>query len=76
MFMLMAGGGIQGGQVVGRSDDKATLPASEDEGFSPDDAAATFYHNLGIDHTKEYHSSIGRPITIVRDGRVIKQLFA
>ena len=76
MFMLMAGGGIRGGQVVGRSDDKATLPASEDEGFSPDDAAATFYHNLGVDHTKEYHSNTGRPITIVRDGQVIKPLFS
>lgn len=76
MFMLMAGGGIRGGQVVGRSDEKATLPASEDEGFSPDDAAATFFHNLGIDHTKEYHTNTGRPITIVRDGSVIRPLFA
>ena len=76
MFMLMAGGGIRGGQVVGRSDEKATLPASEDEGFRPDDAAATFYHNLGIDHTQEYHTSTGRPITIVRDGQVIRELFA
>ncbi len=73
MFMLMAGGGIRGGQVVGQSDDKATLPAAE--GYSPDDAAATFYHNLGIDHTKEYHTSTGRPITIVRDGSVIRKLF-
>ena len=73
MFMLMAGGGVRGGQVVGESDDKATLPASK--GFSPDDAAATFYQNLGIDHTKEYHSNTGRPITIVRGGSVIEELF-
>jgi hypothetical protein len=74
MFMLMAGGGIRGGQVVGRSDDRATQPA--DEGFTPDDAAATFYHNLGIDFTQEYHTATGRPITIVRDGQVIRELFA
>ena len=74
MFMLMAGGGIRGGQVVGESDDKATLPASA--GISPGDAAATFYHTLGIDFTKEYHTSIGRPITIVRDGSVIRKLFS
>lgn len=73
MFMLMAGGGIRGGRVVGESDDKATLPAAA--GFSPDDAAATFYHNLGIDHTREYYSKTGRPITIVRDGKVIDKLF-
>jgi hypothetical protein len=74
MFMLMAGGGIRGGQVVGKSDDKATLPAST--GYSPDDAAASFYHNLGIDHTKEYHSNTGRPITIVRNGTVIEDLLS
>jgi uncharacterized protein (DUF1501 family) len=74
MFMLLAGGGIRGGQVVGRSDDKATLP--DGDGFSPDDVAATFYHSLGIDHTKEYHTNTGRPITIVRDGRIIRELFS
>ncbi|MCA9174578.1 MAG: DUF1501 domain-containing protein [Planctomycetales bacterium] len=74
MFMLMAGGGIRGGQVVGESDDKATMP--KNEAISPDDAAATFYHALGIDHTKEYHTDTGRPITIVRDGNVIKELIS
>ncbi len=74
MFMLMAGGAVRGGQVVGASDDKATAP--KNEGYSPDDVASSFYYNLGIDHTKEYHSDTGRPITIVRDGNVIRPLFA
>jgi hypothetical protein len=74
MFMLMAGGGIRGGQVVGESDDTASLPRNE--ALTPDDAAASFYHALGIDHTKEYHSGTGRPITLVRDGKVIAPLFA
>jgi hypothetical protein len=74
MFMLMAGGRVRGGQVVGESDDKATGP--KHSGFSPDDVAASFYHNLGIDHTQEYHTNTGRPITIVRDGSVIRQLFS
>ena len=72
MFMLMAGGGVKGGQVIGESDEKGTLPA-DGVGFSPDDAAASFYHNLGIDYTKEYDA--GRPITIVRNGNVIPELF-
>jgi uncharacterized protein (DUF1501 family) len=72
MFMLMAGGGVRGGQVLGESDETASAP--KHEGFSPDDVAATFYHTLGIDHTKEYHTNTGRPITIVRDGHVIKKL--
>lgn len=74
MFMLMAGGGVRGGQVIGESNDDATLPASK--GYSPDDVAASFYRNLGVDFTKEYHSNTGRPITIVRDGHVIEELFA
>lgn len=74
MFMLLAGGGIPGGRALGRSDDKATLPA--DNGFTPDDVAASFYQALGIDHTKEYHTNTGRPITIVRNGTVIRDLFA
>lgn len=74
MFMLMGGGGVKGGQVLGESDETASLP--KHEGYSPDDVAATFYHTLGIDHTKEYHSNTGRPITIVRDGKIIKKLLA
>jgi uncharacterized protein (DUF1501 family) len=74
MFMLLAGGSILGGQAVGESDDKATLP--EAEGFTPSDVAASYYHNLGIDPAGEFHTSTGRPITIVRDGTVIRQLFS
>jgi uncharacterized protein (DUF1501 family) len=74
MFMLMAGGNVRGGQVLGQSDENAMQPA--EKGFSPDDVAASFYQNLGIDHTKEYHSSTGRPITIVRDGSPIRELYS
>lgn len=74
MFMLIGGGGIRGGQVLGESDETASAP--KNDGFSPDDVAATFYHTLGIDHTKEYHTNTGRPITIVRDGHVIEKLFS
>lgn len=74
MFMLMAGGGVRGGQVIGESDDKATMPLND--AISPDDVAASFYHALGIDHTKEYHTNTGRPIMIVRDGQVVSKLFS
>jgi hypothetical protein len=75
MFVLLAGGGIRGGQVLGASDEKAMGPASGD-GISPDNVAATFYHNLGIDPAKEYRTNTGRPIAIVRYGTPIKELFA
>ncbi len=74
MFMLMAGGGMKGGQVIGESDDTAAGPRHE--GLKPDDAAASFYYSLGIDPAKEYHTETGRPITLVRDGSVIPQLFS
>jgi len=75
MFMLMSGGGVIPGRVLGESDEKATLPKDE-KGYSPDDVAASLYHTLGIDHTQEYHSATGRPITVVRNGTVIPELFA
>ena len=74
MFMLMAGGGVRGGQALGKSNADATLP--ESKGYSPDDVAASFLSTLGINHTKEYHTDTGRPIMIVRDGHLIPELFA
>lgn len=74
MFMLMGGGPIAGGQVIGESDEKAAGP--KHEAIKPEDAAASFYQSLGIDHRKEYQTSIGRPISIVRDGDIINDLLA
>lgn len=74
MFMLMAGGGVKPGQVIGASDEKGLGPVGM--GHTPDNVAASFYHNLGIDPKKEYHTSTGRPVMIVRDGKVIPELFA
>jgi len=74
MFMLMAGGKVRGGQVIGQSDSTAAGPANES--ISPSDVAASFYHNLGIDPKQEFQTETGRPITLVRDGNVIPQLFA
>jgi Protein of unknown function (DUF1501) len=74
MFMLMAGGGVRGGQVIGESDDTAAGPRHE--AITPDDVAATFYHNLGIDPATEFDTSTGRPITLVRDGKIIQQIFS
>ncbi len=75
MFVLMAGGGVKGGQVIGASDEKAMGPASGD-GITPDDVAASFYHSLGINPSKEFRTPTGRPVSIVRYGKVIEGLFA
>lgn len=73
MFMLMAGGNVRGGQVIGASDATASGPANE--AIRPDDVAASFYHNLGIDPQLEFQTETGRPITLVRDGKVLSDLF-
>jgi uncharacterized protein (DUF1501 family) len=72
MFCLLAGGGIKGGQVVGESDAKGEGP--KEKAITPDDVAATFYQTLGIDHTKEYRTPSGRPVMIVRYGKVVPEL--
>jgi hypothetical protein len=74
MFCLLAGGGVKGGQVIGESDAKGEGP--KEKPITPDDVAATFYRTLGIDHTKEYHTPSGRPVMIVRYGKVISELLA
>lgn len=74
MFCLLAGGGMNGGQIVGESDETAAGPKSE--AILPDDVAATFYQSLGIDSTKEYHTPSGRPVMIVRHGKPLPQLWS
>ena len=74
MCALMAGGAIQGGQVVGESDSQAAEPAGQ--AYSPDDLAASFFHNLGIDPRTEFQTNVGRPIMLVRDGKPIAPLFS
>ncbi len=69
MFALLAGAGTTGGQVIGASDATAAEPAGTV--ITPDDLAATFYHTLGIDPHREYHTDSGRPLQLIRDGQVL-----
>ena len=73
MFALMAGGDIRGGQVIGETDAKAAEP--KNESVSPEDLAASFFQNIGIDPQMEFQANVGRPITLVRDGNPIGRLF-
>ncbi|MGA7411487.1 MAG: DUF1501 domain-containing protein [Bryobacteraceae bacterium] len=45
--LLMAGGGIRGGQVIGASDETASAP--KDRPTTPAEIAATIYYSFGID---------------------------
>jgi hypothetical protein len=70
---LLAGGGIRGGQVIGRTDAQAA--AVQDRPISVRDFLATVCQILGIDPTKKVMTPIGRPIRIVDQGeKVIHEL--
>lgn len=58
--VLLAGGGVKGGQVYGSSDRSAAYPSTNP--VSPADIAATIFHCLGIDPRSEMIDQQGRPI--------------
>jgi len=71
--IAIGGGGVCGGQVVGASNERAEVPATDPKG--PEDLAATIYHCLGLDPKLEFHTPEGRPVPIVPgNGRVIREL--
>jgi hypothetical protein len=73
--MLMAGGGVKGGQVVGSSDEIGAMP--KDRPTTPAEVAATVYYGLGIDLELELPGAQGRPIPLVDRGvEPIRELFA
>lgn len=74
MFVLLAGGGFGAGRVLGASNDKGETPA-DGTGFSPDNIAASYFHAFGIDPAMEFHEATGRPITLVRNGHALDELF-
>jgi hypothetical protein len=70
---VLLGGGIKGGQVVGRTDKLGGTV--EDRRVSPADFFATIFKVLGIDPKKEHQASGGRPIRIAKEGaKVIDEL--
>ena len=73
MSVLMAGAGIPGGQIVGATDAKGYY-ASENV-YRPEDFAASVYTKMGIDPHQVLHTEVGRPVPLVNNGRLIKELF-
>jgi hypothetical protein len=70
---MLAGGGVQGGRVIGKTDDQGReiveRPVTIPELF------ASFAHAMGVDGHKEFHTN-GRPITLVdKAGTPIPELF-
>lgn len=61
--VLMAGAGVPGGLVLGKTDPRGDLPV--DRPVTPTDLAAVLYRKLGIDLEHKLETSDGRPLRIV-----------
>lgn len=72
--VVLAGGGVKKGYVYGTSDSTATEP--EDNPLTVEDLAMTVYSLIGIDATKKLMAPGNRPIDIVREGAIRKDLIA
>jgi hypothetical protein len=70
--VVLAGGGIRGGQVVGETDAGGVEVTARPVAVT--DLFRTIYTTLGIDADQENMSRIGRPIKIVDGGEVVREL--
>lgn len=69
---LFAGGGVARGQVVGRTDRHGATVTERP--VSPKDILATAYHLLGIDPHTLLTDRTGRPIPLVQNGDVVREM--
>ena len=67
---VLAGGGITRGQIYGASNATASEP--DRDPVTVEDFLATVYHQLGINSEDRLLAPGGRPIDIVRDGKVVQ----
>lgn len=69
----LAGGGVEGGRVIGSSDKFGGEP--KDSPKTPQDVLATLYRHLGVDTRAEYNDFSGRPHPVLPSGTPINELF-
>ena len=70
--VVLAGGGIQGGQTFGKTDEFAEYPVEKIMG--PENIAHTVYHAMGIDDLTATDVT-GRPFNILEKGQPLLELF-
>lgn len=68
MTSLFAGGGVQGGRVIGATDRIAAYPIADKQ--TPENIAATMYHVLGIPRDAQWTDFDGRPHSLYRGGPI------
>ena len=60
--VFFAGGGIEGGRIVGSSDKIGAYPATDPQ--KPENMAATIYTALGLPETAAWYDDVSRPTHI------------
>jgi uncharacterized protein (DUF1501 family) len=70
---LFAGGGVAQGGLLGASNKDASHAV--DLPCSPEDLAATLYHALGMDAEMRLNDYLGREVSAIDNGRIIRELF-
>ena len=70
---MIAGGGVQGGQVIGETDDAASNIKTQP--YEPKDLHSTIAYALGLPIEKRIHAMGGRPFFVGNRGKVIKEAF-
>lgn len=70
---VIAGAGIRGGTVYGRSDKDAAYPS--DKPVSPQNLGATIFYALGISSDARVHDAFGRPVSVMEGGQPLVELF-
>jgi uncharacterized protein (DUF1501 family) len=71
-FSLISGGGLQMGQVIGRTDKHGERPVGTP--YTPQNLLATLYRALGIDLSTTLPDHTGRPMHLLDDCQPIKEL--
>jgi hypothetical protein len=69
---LVAGGGVKGGRVIGRTDAKGTEPT--DRPVAPQELVATIYHALGVPPDTTIPGPYGSPVAVY-PGKPVSELF-
>jgi uncharacterized protein (DUF1501 family) len=70
--LALSGGGLNMGQIIGKSSKNAEIPSTKP--VRPQDLMATIFKHFNIDEKLQYIDKGGRPVYMIEDGTPIPEL--
>ena len=70
--LALSGGGMNMGQIIGKSSKNAEIPSTKP--VRPQDLMATIFKHFNIDENLQYIDKGGRPVYMIEDGTPIPEL--